>query len=229
MSESFGSLVYDSIELGGITSSPVFKLWRYGRQDLVRAYKQMGNWVLRAEILSDIDSLYSIAQDAENIFLHDKERNESSLIIPMSYSTENIGEIVEKCELVIVMKFDDETPPSYYRCTRPNGETYELSLKQRLICMLDILVYSTYYIITIVTLWMCYYFRSFNSVDYKYNRSLRLKRRLTLIFAYLIGGIQAHICSSRKIIFYNIDNDFILASAIFFSLFIFLHWAGLRQ
>ena len=76
-----------------------------------------------------------------------------------------------------------------------------------------------YYFLSIATLWACYYFRRsrFTEKDYKYNKPLKWTRRILIIWSYLFLGIQISICS-RKNFFSDIDNDFIIASAIFFVL-----------
>ena len=76
-----------------------------------------------------------------------------------------------------------------------------------------------YYFLSIATLCACYYFRRsrFTEKDYKYNKPLKWTRRILIIWSYLFLGIQISICS-RKNFFSDIDNDFIIASAIFFVL-----------
>lgn len=81
--------------------------------------------------------------------------------------------------------------------------------------MLIIIVFI-YYFISITTLWICYYFRRFTEKDYKYNNSLRWKRRFAIILTYAMVFFQITVCSERKIFFYTIDNYFILYSACFF-------------
>ena len=80
-----------------------------------------------------------------------------------------------------------------------------------------------YYFLSIATLWACYYFRRsrFTEKDYKYNKSLRWKRRLLIIWSYFLEIIHGCICY-RKSIFSDVDNDFIRASAaVFFIVYIF--------
>ena len=76
-----------------------------------------------------------------------------------------------------------------------------------------------YYFLSIATWCACYYFRRsrFTEKDYKYNKPLKWTRRILIIWAYLFLGIQMSICS-RKNYFRDVDNDFIIASAIFFVL-----------
>ena len=74
-----------------------------------------------------------------------------------------------------------------------------------------------YYFLSIATLCACYYFRRsrFTEKDYKYNKLLRWTRRILIIWIYFFGGIQGSICF-RKNFFRDVDNHFILGSALFF-------------
>ena len=74
-----------------------------------------------------------------------------------------------------------------------------------------------YYFLSIATLLACYYFRRarFTEQDYKYNKPLRWKRRILIIWTYLFAAIHGSICF-RENLFTNIDNDYIRASAGFF-------------
>ena len=74
-----------------------------------------------------------------------------------------------------------------------------------------------YYFLSIATLCACYYFRRarFTEKDYKYNKPLRWTRRILIIWIYLFAGIQGSICF-RKNYFHDVDNHFILGSALFF-------------
>jgi len=149
MSESFGSLVYDSIDLGislkgklklvpqmndafqinkynPYNKSKTFKLWKYGRQDLVRAYKKMGQWALSAEIIGDLYSLSSIYTDIKNVFTYDKQMQEAALSISEPEKIENVGKLIETCEYVMLITFEDNPAHTgYYRCTRSSGEIYK--------------------------------------------------------------------------------------------------------
>ena len=83
------------------------------------------------------------------------------------------------------------------------------------------LIIFIYYFLSIATLLACYYFRRsrFTEKDYKYNKSLRWTRRILIIWIYFFGGIQGSICF-RKNFFRDVDNHFILGSALFFYLHI---------
>jgi len=73
-----------------------------------------------------------------------------------------------------------------------------------------------YYFLSIATLCACFYFRRsrFTEKDYKYNKPLRWTRRILIIWS-LFMGIQGSICF-RKNFFRDVDNHFILGSALFF-------------
>ena len=79
------------------------------------------------------------------------------------------------------------------------------------------LIIFIYYFLSIATLWACYYFRRsrFTEKDYKYNKPLKWTRRILIIWTYLFAGIHGSICA-KKNFFRDVDNDFIIASAIFF-------------
>lgn len=141
MSKSVGSFIYDMVDIGisvkgklklvpkiGELGEPVKKLWYYGRQDLVRYYRQMGKWALASEIFSDMVSLKSIIEDFKNIFVYDKDTKQSSLSISEPEKITNVGNLVDSCVIVHVLTFDEneEAPGHYYRCISPNGEQYEI-------------------------------------------------------------------------------------------------------
>ena len=79
------------------------------------------------------------------------------------------------------------------------------------------LIIFIYYFLSIATLCACYYFRRsrFTEKDYKYNKPLRWTRRILIIWSYFLGIIHGCICY-RKSIFSDVDNDFIIGSALFF-------------
>ena len=79
------------------------------------------------------------------------------------------------------------------------------------------LIIFIYYFLSIATLCACFYFRRsrFTEKDYKYNKPLRWTRRILIIWSYLFMGIQGSICF-RKNFFRDVENDFIIGSALFF-------------
>ena len=74
-----------------------------------------------------------------------------------------------------------------------------------------------YYFLSIATLCACYYFRRFRftEIDYKHNKPLKWTRCILIIWSYLFMGIQGSICF-RKNFFRDVENDFIIGSALFF-------------
>lgn len=134
MSASVGDLAYDMIDLGVSVKGklklvpklddfgdPVRKLWYYGRQDLVRMYNQMNNWLLKAEIASDMISLNSVIEEVKNIIVFDKATQETSIGISEPENIKNVGEVIDSCEYVILITFEDNPKyKGYYRCTNPN-------------------------------------------------------------------------------------------------------------
>ncbi len=74
-----------------------------------------------------------------------------------------------------------------------------------------------YYFLSIATLCACYYFRRsrFTEKDYKYNKLLRWKRRILIIWMYLLAGTHASILMGTGF-FRDVENDFIIFSAEFF-------------
>jgi len=149
MSESFGSLVYHSIDLAisvrgklkyvpeinkafkinefnPYNKSKTFKLWRYGRDDLVRTITQMSNWGLKTEILNDVITISSLIKDIKNVVLIDEKTKDIALSISEPEKIENVGELIETCEYVMLITFEDNPAHTgYYRCTKPSGEVYK--------------------------------------------------------------------------------------------------------
>ena len=73
-----------------------------------------------------------------------------------------------------------------------------------------------YYFLSIATLWACYYFRRrFTAQDYKYNKPLRWKRRILIIWTYLFMSIHGNLGFDGGF-FSEVDNDFIIFSGQFF-------------
>lgn len=149
MSESVGDLSFDLIDLGisvrgklklvpqinstyqinkfNSHNAQKFKLFYYGRQDLVRTYKQMNSWLLRAEIVSDIISLNSVIEDVKNVVVLDQESQETSIVVSAPEDIKNVGELIDSCEFIILIT-GEENPEhlGYYRCERPSGEIYKI-------------------------------------------------------------------------------------------------------
>lgn len=86
-----------------------------------------------------------------------------------------------------------------------------------------IFIYIPYFVISIFVLWLCYYFRRFTLVDYKYNKQLNRKRRFAIIFTYVMMFLQGQIVGARRLIIYPIDNLWIVSAALAFIIaYIFL-------
>ena len=138
MSESVGTLVYDLVDIGLSVrgklklvpkkdeyGTPVRKLWHYGRKDLVRHYTTMKKLALAGEIAVDIASLFSIFNDVKSVFFHNKDTDESELVIPESETITNVGELVHSCNFVSVRDGNNGVR-EYYLCTTPDGEQYKI-------------------------------------------------------------------------------------------------------
>lgn len=149
MSKETGSLAYDLVDIGisvhgklklvpkidksfaineyNLVNSTKFKLFHYGRKDLIQAYRQMNKWLLGSEILSDSISLYKIYEEAENILVKDNESSETNLYISKPEQIDNIEKIVDSCAIVIRItgnESDADDQPNYSLCTRLDGTTY---------------------------------------------------------------------------------------------------------
>ena len=76
-----------------------------------------------------------------------------------------------------------------------------------------------YYFLSIATLCACYYFRRsrFTEKDYKYNKPLKWTRRILIIWMYLLATLHYSVCF-RKNYFRDVENEFIIGSALFFLL-----------
>lgn len=149
MSKETGSLAYDLVDIGislhgklklvpkidksfainqyNRANSTKFKLFHYGRKDLIQAFRQMNKWLLSFEIMSDGLSLYEIYEEAENILVKDNESSETNLYISKPEQIDNIEKIVDSCAIVIRItgnESDADNQPNYSLCTRLDGTTY---------------------------------------------------------------------------------------------------------
>lgn len=149
MSKETGSLAYDLVDIGislhgklklvpkidksfainqyNRAHSTKFKLFHYGRKDLIQAFRQMNKLLLSSEILSDGISLYKIYREAENILVKDEESSETNLYISKPEKIDNIEKIVDSCAIVIRItgnESDVDNQPNYSLCTRLDGTTY---------------------------------------------------------------------------------------------------------
>ncbi|MFQ1020160.1 DUF4225 domain-containing protein [Gilliamella sp. CG13] len=149
MSKETGSLAYDLVDIGislhgklklvpkidksfainqyNRANSKKFKLFHYGRKDLIQAFRQMNKLLLSSEILSDGISLYKIYREAENILVKDEESSETNLYISNPEKIDNIEKIVDSCAIVIRVtgnESDADDQSNYSLCTRLDGTTY---------------------------------------------------------------------------------------------------------
>ena len=150
MSKETGSLAYDLVDIGlslhgklklvpkidksfainqyNRANSTKFKLFHYGRKDLIQAFRQMNKWLLSFEIMSDGLSLYEIYEEAKNILVKDNESSETNLYISKPEQIDNIEKIVDSCAIVIRITTDRESDEddkhNYSLCTRLDGTTY---------------------------------------------------------------------------------------------------------
>lgn len=84
-----------------------------------------------------------------------------------------------------------------------------------------------YYFISLTTIWLGFYFRRFTEKDYKYNNTLKWKRRIAIMWTYLVIFLQAGVFKGRDILFfYPVYNPIIIgSSAVFIIIYIFsLNW-----
>ena len=110
-----------------LINSTKFKLFHYGRKDLIQAYKQMNKWLLGSEIASDVISLNEIYKEAENILVKDNESSETNLYISNPEQIDNVEKIVDSCAIVIRVtgnESDADDQSNYSLCTRLDGTTY---------------------------------------------------------------------------------------------------------
>lgn len=78
-------------------------------------------------------------------------------------------------------------------------------------------VYIVWYAISILTIWICYVFRGVSAKDYKYNKSLQIKRYCAIIWCYLVILLQGCIIGTGKIIIYPADEPWVVGSAFIFE------------
>jgi len=128
--EEVGELAYNLVDLGisvhgklklipkvNEYGNPVRKLFHYGRKDLEMAYRQMSKRLLVAEIAGDVIALSDIVQKTNNLFIFDKETEQTHMVVGEPENITNVGDIVEHCELYIKITGRQDEEPSYYLCT----------------------------------------------------------------------------------------------------------------
>ena len=143
---SVGSTIYDSVDLAVSVQGklklvpklnefgdPKFKLFWYGRQDLVRAYKYMSNKLLSVEIYSDLSLTVDIIKQFNNAFFYNKDNEQVIMTVKEPETITNVGQIVDDCHLVITVTGTDEDVPAYYRCKTSDNTEYRKDLDGNII------------------------------------------------------------------------------------------------
>ena len=143
---SVGSIVYDSVDLvvsarGKLKlvpklnefGDPKFKLFWYGRQDLVRAYKNMSGKLLAVEMFSDSSLTFDIINQLSNVFFYNKTTEQVIMVVKEPETITNVGQIVDDCHLVITVTGTDEDVPAYYHCKASDNSEYRKDLDGNII------------------------------------------------------------------------------------------------
>ena len=143
---SVGSIVYDVFDLavsvqGKLKLVPKlnefgdrkFKLFWYGRQDLLRAYKYMSNKLLSVEIYSDLSLTVDIIKQFNNAFFYNKDNKQVIMTVKEPETITNVGQIVDDCHLVITITGTDEDVPAYYHCKASDNTEYRKDLDDNII------------------------------------------------------------------------------------------------
>jgi uncharacterized Zn-binding protein involved in type VI secretion len=105
--------------------NPKFKLFKYGRQDLERGYKQMSEQLLRMEITSDTVVMYKIKTKLNNTFILSEDKQSVTMAIVKPNKITNVKQIVENCALIATGKIKGIGFPHYYLCQQVNKKTYQ--------------------------------------------------------------------------------------------------------
>ena len=143
---SVGSTIYDSVDLAVSVrgklklvpklnefGDPKFKLFWYGRQDLVRAYKYMSNKLLSVEIYSDLSLTVDIIKQFNNAFFYNKDNEQVIMTVKEPETITNVGQIVDDCHLVITVTGTGEDVPAYYHCKASDNSEYRKDLDGNII------------------------------------------------------------------------------------------------
>lgn len=143
---SVGSIVYDSVDLAVSAQGklklvpklnefgdPKFKLFWYGKQDLVRAYKNMSGKLLAVEMFSDFSLTFDIINQLSNVFFYNKTTEQVIMTVKEPETITNVGQIVDDCHLVITITGTDEDVPAYYRCYASDNTEYRKDLDNNII------------------------------------------------------------------------------------------------
>ena len=143
---SVGSTIYDSVDLAVSVrgklklvpklnefGDPKFKLFWYGRQDLVRAYKNMSGKLLAVEMFSDTSLTFDIINQLSNVFFYNKTTEQVIMTVKEPETITNVGQIVDDCYLVITVTGTNEDTPAYYRCYASDNTEYRKDLEGNII------------------------------------------------------------------------------------------------
>ncbi|MEY1161487.1 MULTISPECIES: DUF4225 domain-containing protein [Providencia] len=140
-SQEVGNLVYDLVDVGisiraklklvpklnefGEVEKPLF-LKKHAQQDLEKAYRQMKKKLLSIELVSDTINLFKVKDDIEKAFFLDKKSNDVIMVVTEPEKVSNVKDIVEDCQLYIVVAGDSENSV-YYKCTDDKGNEQKYS------------------------------------------------------------------------------------------------------
>jgi uncharacterized Zn-binding protein involved in type VI secretion len=104
---------------------PRFKLFKYGRQDLERGYKQMSDKLLTLEVISDSLAIKKIKDKLSNIFVLSKNEQRVTMLVTKPEKITNVKQIVENCALIAAGKISGIGSSHYYLCQQVNKRTYQ--------------------------------------------------------------------------------------------------------
>ncbi|OHT24486.1 hypothetical protein A3Q29_16995 [Providencia stuartii] len=109
----------------GEVEKPLF-LKKHAQQDLEKAYRQMKKKLLSIELVSDTINLFKVKDDIEKAFFLDKKSNDVIMVVTEPEKVSNVKDIVEDCQLYIVVAGDSENSV-YYKCTDDKGNEQKYS------------------------------------------------------------------------------------------------------
>ena len=144
---SIGDTFYDLLDITGSVygkvrlipklneyGDPVFKLFRYGRQDFIRAYERMSKKMLTFEITSDLVSIMISSINFLNAFIYNQDTKQVIMIVRKPKTIINVKQIVDDCHLIITTaKTAEKKPVYYYFCKRKDGKEYRKNTDSNLI------------------------------------------------------------------------------------------------
>jgi hypothetical protein len=105
--------------------NPKFKLFKYGRQDLERGYKQMSTRLLELEATSDGLAINKIKNKLNNAFILSNDKQHVTMVVTKPQKITNVKQIVENCALIAAGKISGIGLPHYYLCQQVNKRTYQ--------------------------------------------------------------------------------------------------------